>query len=68
MGVFNKFKDLVGIEEIDEEDYENEIAESTGPAEKKAAEPRNQYSRAWEPREKITQMTDSKNVRNWWIL
>lgn len=48
MGVFDKFKDLVGIEEIDddEEITEEEIRSAGAQIERKKIEPRNNYNRS----------------------
>ncbi|HPR23663.1 MAG TPA: cell division protein SepF [Bacillota bacterium] len=55
MGVFSKFKDLVGIEEIDDDEFEEEIAESSAPLEKRPAETKSAYSRR-DPKEKVMPM------------
>ena len=45
MGVFSKFKDLVGIEEIDDEEImEEEIKAAEAKLERKTVEPRSNYS------------------------
>jgi len=47
MGIFGKFKDLVGIEEIDDEEItEEEIKAATGNMEKKLAETKSSYATA----------------------
>ncbi|MGI6735742.1 MAG: cell division protein SepF [Anaerovoracaceae bacterium] len=45
MGVFDKFKDLVGIEEYDDEITEEEIQETGAQLERKKIEPRSSYAR-----------------------
>lgn len=46
MGVLDKFKDLVGIEEYDDDDItEEEIEAASAQLERKKIEPRNNYSR-----------------------
>ena len=53
MGVLDKFKDLVGIEEYDEEDItEDEIEAAGSQIERKKVEPRNAFSR----RDKVVDM------------
>ena len=54
MGVLDKFKDLIGIEEIDEEMLEEEI-EAPAPVERRKAEPRATYTRNT-VREKVVPM------------
>jgi cell division inhibitor SepF len=44
MGLFGKFKDLVGIEEVDDEITEEEIKAASGQIEKRAPEAKSSYS------------------------
>ena len=47
MGVMDKFKDLVGIEEIDDDEItEEEIEQAGQKIERKSVEPRNHYQRS----------------------
>ena len=47
MGIFGKFKDLVGIEEVDDEDItEEEIKAAANQMEKKTMEPKSSFSGA----------------------
>jgi len=67
MGIFGKFKDLVGIEEYDEEDItEEEIESAAAKIERKTIEPRNSYGAA-KPENKIQKeakdMKTSKDAR-----
>jgi cell division inhibitor SepF len=55
MGVFSKFKDLVGIEEIDDDEFEEEIAESSAPLEKRPVETKSAYNRR-DAKEKVMPM------------
>jgi cell division inhibitor SepF len=54
MGVLDKFKDLIGIEEIDEDMLEEEM-EAPAPAERRKVEPRAAYTRNT-VREKVVPM------------
>ena len=54
MGVLDKFKDLIGIEEIDEDMLEEEM-EAPAPAERRKVEPRATYTRNT-VREKVVPM------------
>ena len=54
MGVLDKFKDLIGIEEIDEDMLEEEM-EAPVPAERRKVEPRTTYTRNT-VREKVVPM------------
>lgn len=57
MGVMDKFKDLVGIEEIDDDEItEEEIEQAGQKIERKSVEPRNHYQRA--QREKVVPMAN----------
>jgi len=44
MGIFGKFRDLVGIEEVDEELTEEEIKAASSQIEKRAPEPKSSYT------------------------
>ncbi|MBQ3964828.1 MAG: cell division protein SepF [Firmicutes bacterium] len=55
MGVLDKFKDLIGIEEIDDEMLEEELEPQQAPAERRKAEPRATYTRNT-VREKVVPM------------
>lgn len=61
MGVVDKFKDLIGIEEIDDEIMEEEI-DSAGGAERRKVESRGGYTRNT-VREKVVPMS-SRNAGN----
>ncbi len=60
MGVFDKFKDLVGIEEYDEDDYlEEDVRPVVSQMERQRVEPRNVEPRnnySQRPREKVLSM------------
>lgn len=60
MSVLDKFKDLVGIEEIDEDDItEEEIRDAGAQIDRKRVEPRSNYSKSG--REKVVPMNRHTN-------
>lgn len=61
MGVFDKFKDLVGIEEYDEDDYlDEEVRPVVSQMERQRVEPRSSEPRNVEPRNNYSQRTREK--------
>ena len=65
MGIFNKFKDLVGIEEVDEDITEEEIQDVAAKLEKKNEQPNSftaQRKETVESRNLQTQKTLSQNT------
>ena len=73
MGVFDKFKDLVGIEEYDDDDItEEEIRAAGAQMERQKVEPRMSYASRTR-NDKVVPMQQGRNpmvlrnVRNWSI-
>ncbi|MCI2062892.1 MAG: cell division protein SepF [Eubacteriaceae bacterium] len=58
MGVMDKFKDLVGIEEIDDDVTEDDIEEAGQALERRQVEPRSRYPRT--QRDKVVPMAGSR--------
>lgn len=65
MGVFDKFKDLVGIEEYDDDDITEEEIRAAGlQMERQKVEPRNNYSQRARSSEKVVPMQQGKSMQD----
>lgn len=68
MGVFNKFKDLVGIEEYDDDDItEEEIRAAGAQMERQKVEPRSNYSQRMR-NEKVVPMQQGRSPQDFKLV